>query len=131
MIVDTSAWVEFLRGTGSPTHQRLRRAIEADDPLATPAPVLMELLAGCRTEPDASNIQRMLARYEILDVEGLADFEDAAWIQRRCRRNGDTVRSMVDCLIAAMALREGRPLLTTDRDFEGIARCVGLEVVRD
>jgi predicted nucleic acid-binding protein len=93
--------------------------------------VLMELLAGCRTEPDASNIQRMLARYEILDVEGLVDFEDAAWIQRRCRRNGDTVRSMVDCLIAAMALREGRPLLTTDRDFEVIARCVGLEVVRD
>ena len=71
----------------------------------------------------------MLSRYEILEVEGLADFEDAAYIQRACRREGETERSMVDCLIAAVALREGRPLLTTDRDFSVIARHFDLELV--
>ena len=129
MIVDTSAWVEFLRGTGSPTHLRLRAAIEKDEAIATPAPVLMELLAGCRTEEHAARLQRMVARYEVLAVEGLADFEDAAWIQRRCRAGGRTVRSMVDCLIAAVAIREGRPLLTADRDFEVIAEELPLELV--
>lgn len=128
MIVDTSAWVEYLRATGSPTHVALREAVASDASLASPSPVVMELLAGCRTEEAAARLQRMLARFEILDVEGLADFEDAAYIQRTCRRGGDTVRSMVDCLIAAIALREGRPLLTTDRDFEVIARHVDLEL---
>ena len=129
MIVDTSAWVEYLRGTGGPVHLRLRHAVESGAPLATPAPVLMELLAGCVTEESATAIQRLLARFELLPVEGLADFEDAAFIQRLCRRGGETARSMIDCLIAAMALREGRPLLARDRDFAAIARCVDLELV--
>lgn len=129
MIVDTSAWVEYLRGTGSPAHLRLRHAVESGAPLATPAPVLMELLAGCVTEESATAIQRLLARFELLPVEGLADFEDAALIQRLCRRGGETVRSMIDCLIAAVALREGRPLLARDRDFAVIARWVDLELV--
>jgi hypothetical protein len=62
-------------------------------------------------------------------VEGLADFEDAALIRRLCRRGGETVRSMIDCLIAAVALREGRPLLARDRDFAVIAQWVDLELV--
>lgn len=130
MIVDTSAWVEYLRATGSPTHHSLRDSVLSDAPIASPAPVVMELLAGCRTEAAAGKLQRMLARFEILDVEGVADFEDAAYIQRLCRREGDTVRSMMDCLIAAIALREDRPVLTTDRDFSVIARHVGLRLLK-
>jgi predicted nucleic acid-binding protein len=129
VIIDTSAWVEYLRATQSPSHRALRSAVESDAPLATPAPVVMELLAGCATERAALDIQHLLARFEILEVEGLADFEDAALIQRTCRRNGETVRSMIDCLIAAIALRERRPLLAVDRDFEVIARHVGLHLV--
>lgn len=129
MIVDTSAWVEYLRATGSAPHRTLRARIESGDALATPAPVVMELLAGCRSEEAAERLRRLLARFEILEVEGLADFEDAALIQRTCRRSGETVRSMMDCLIAAMALRERRPLLAIDRDFERIARYAPLALV--
>ncbi|HSW30394.1 MAG TPA: PIN domain nuclease [Longimicrobiales bacterium] len=128
MIVDTSAWVEYLRRTESPEDRALERAIRHGDSLATPAPVLMELLAGCSDDQAASRIQRLLARFEILEVEGLADFEDAAWIQRFCRGKGETVRSMIDCLVAAMALREGRPLLARDRDYEVIARHTALRL---
>ncbi len=129
MIVDTSAWVEYLRATQSPTHHTLRSAVVSDAPIATPAPVLMELLAGCATERAALDIQQLLARFEILEVEGLTDFEDAALIQRTCRRKGETVRSMIDCLIAAITLREQRPILAVDRDFEVISRHVGLLLV--
>jgi predicted nucleic acid-binding protein len=129
VIVDTSAWVEYLRATESAAHRLLREAVSSDAPIATPSPVVMELLAGCRTEEAVGRLQRMLARFEIVDVEGLADFEDAACIQRTCRRGGESVRSMIDCLIAAVALREARPLLTTDRDFDVIARHVGLRLV--
>ena len=129
MIIDTSAWVEYLRATQSPTHHTVRSALVSDAPIATPAPVLMELLAGYPTERAALDIQQLLARFEILEVEGLADFEDAALIQRTCRRNGETIRSMMDCLIAAITLREQRPLLAVDRDFEVIAKYVGLHLV--
>lgn len=129
MIVDTSAWVEYLCRTESPCDLALERAIRQGDRLATPAPVVMELLAGCATDDQADRIRRLLARFEILEVEGLADFEDAALIQRVCRSAGETVRSMVDCLVAAMAVREGRPLLARDRDYVVIARHVGLGLV--
>lgn len=129
MIVDTSAWVEYLSATGSAVHLTLRASIESGEPLSTPAPVVMELLAGCRSEDAAQDLRRLVARFEIIEVEGIADFEDAALIQRVCRRGGETVRSMMDCLIAAIALRERRPLLGIDRDFELIARHVGLELV--
>ncbi|MHB1194552.1 MAG: type II toxin-antitoxin system VapC family toxin [Longimicrobiales bacterium] len=128
MIVDTSAWVEYLRRTESPEDRALERAIRQGDALATPAPVVMELLAGCSNDEAAARIQRLLARFEILEVEGLADFEDAARIQRICRGKGETVRSMIDCLVAAMALREGRPLLARDRDYDAIARHTALRL---
>jgi predicted nucleic acid-binding protein len=89
----------------------------------------MELLAGCESEEAANRVRRLLARFEILEVEGVLDFEDAALIQRTCRRQGETIRSMIDSLIAAIAIREDRPLLTTDRDFQVIARHVGLSIV--
>jgi predicted nucleic acid-binding protein len=130
VIVDTSAWVEYLRNTGSPTHLTLRKRVESGGSLGTPSPVVMELLAGCTTEDAAARLRRLLGSFEIIDVEGLADFEDAALIQRICRRNGERVRSMMDCLIAVIALRTGRSLLARDRDFELIARHVGLELVR-
>ena len=129
MIIDTSAWIEYLRATQSPTHHTLRSAVASDAPIATPAPVLMELLAGCATEEASADLQQLLARFEILEVEGLADFEDAALIQRTCRRKGETIPSMMDCLIAAITLREQRPLLALDRDFEVISRHVGLPLV--
>ena len=97
--------------------------------MATLAPVVMELLAGCPTEAEATQLRRFLGCFEILDVEGLADFEDAALVGWICRSGGYTVRSVIDCLITAMALRRERPVLARDRDFEGIAQYVHLQLI--
>ena len=129
MIVDTSAWIEYLRATGSTTNLKVRDGIESGASLRTTDPVVMELLAGAPTETAALDLKRFLYRFQNVPVESLADFEDAALIQRTCRRAGGTVRSAVDCLIAAVAIREGLPVLASDRDFEVIARHVGLELV--
>ena len=56
------------------------------------------------------------------------DFEDAAAIYRACRRGGETVRKLIDCLIAAIAIREGVPLLHSDNDFVVIARRAPLQL---
>ncbi len=129
MIVDTSAWVEYLRRTESPTHLALRAEVEAGRPIATPAAAVMELLAGSRTEPEALKLSQLLSRFEVLVPDSAGDFQHAAFIHRTCRRAGYTIRSIVDCLVAAAAIQVQRPLLARNRDFEVIARHTGLELV--
>jgi predicted nucleic acid-binding protein len=67
-----------------------------------------------------------MLRFDLLGVEPAADFEAAARIYRRCRRAGVTPRGLVDCLIAAVALREHATLLAADADLHRVARVVGL-----
>jgi predicted nucleic acid-binding protein len=121
ILVDTSAWVEYLRSTGSAVHLELRRLIARDAPLATTDPVVMELLAGARDGAHVRTLRRLLLRFDHLPIEGLGDYEGAAAIYRWCRDKGDTVRSLIDCLIATVAIREGAPVLEQDRDFKVIA----------
>jgi predicted nucleic acid-binding protein len=127
-LVDTSAWVEYLRGTGSDTHLLLRSLIRAEHPLHTTEVVLMEVLAGGRDEAHVHQLRRLLLRCEFLSVDGLADFEVAASLYRRCRRAGETVRVLADCLIAAVAIRSEIELLHADKDLEALARHTNLKI---
>ena len=129
MIVDTSAWVEYTRRTESSYDLFMDAAIRADEPIATPAPVVTELLAGSRSEAEAVKLFQLLRRFEILEPESLGLYLKAARIYRICRRAGFTIRSMIDCLVAAAALDRSRPLLARNRDFAIIARHTGLELV--
>ena len=45
------------------------------------------------------------------------DHEYAAGLYRATRRSGSPVRSMIDCLVAAVAVRVDAPVLAQDRDF--------------
>jgi predicted nucleic acid-binding protein len=128
-LADTSAWVEYLRATRSPAHLRLRRLIaDEDDALATTEVVVMELLAGASNDDELTRLGRLLGRFELLPVQGLADYEAAAGLYRHCRRAGETVRKLTDCLIAVVAMRAGAALLHRDQDFEAIARHAPLRV---
>ena len=128
ILADTSAWIEFLRATGSPAHQRMRKLIEEGAALATTGPVLMEVLAGARDRQHLIDLERLLAGCEMLNVRQPDDFETAAAIHRAARAEGRTIARGLDCLIAAVAIREGVPLLHQDSDFETIAAVTGLEV---
>jgi predicted nucleic acid-binding protein len=128
ILADTSAWVEYLRATGSPAHLRLRQLIADEDELVTTEVVMMELLAGETTPDGVTRLRRLLGRFEVLPIEGLADYEAAADLYRRCRAGGETVRKLTDCLIAAVVLRHGAALLHRDHDFEVIARYAPLRV---
>lgn len=127
-LVDTSAWVEYLRATGSTTHRAVRRILDRDEPAHTTDVVVMEVLAGARDDEHLDRLRRLLARCEHVPVEGLDDFEAAAELYRLCRSAGETVRALTDCLIAVVALRASLPVLHADRDFDVLARHTGLRV---
>ncbi len=129
LLADSSAWVEYLRKTGSPTHLRLRAAFAGKGvEVATTNVVVMEVLAGARDDAERDELRQMLYGCSFLMVNGPADYEQAAEIHRACRRGGETVRRLTDCLIAAVAIRNEAELLQCDADYETIARHTALRL---
>jgi len=129
VLVDTSVWIEFLRATGSSADRWLSDAVRADRELAWTEPVLFELLVGATSERHAAALKASVVRGPAVLVAGLADFEAAASLARQARAVGRPIRSTVDCLIAAVAIRTGMAVATVDRDFHAIAEVAPLELV--
>ena len=128
ILADTSAWVEYDRATGSDVDRRLTALIEADGPVCVTEPIVMELLAGARTDQREDDLRRLLRRFRLLPVDAAADFDAAARVYRRCRRTGVTPRGLLDCLIATVAWRHGALLLTSDADLVRVARVAGIDL---
>lgn len=120
ILADTSAWIEYLRGTGSATHVELRRLVEETD-VAITEPVVMEVLFGARSERHLTQLRSLLSRASLVRCE-TNDYREAAFLYRLCRANGETIRSPIDCLIAAVAVRAQVPVLHHDKDFDALAR---------
>lgn len=123
ILVDSSAWIEFLRDTGSPTCLRVDELLAAD--IAVCEPVRMEILSGARDDRHLSDLRRLLGRATLLSTES-ADYEEAAALYRNCRRQGETPRKLIDCLIAAIAIASSVAVLHSDLDFDVLARHTGL-----
>jgi hypothetical protein len=128
ILPDSSAWIEELRSTGSPLHRAMRQLLEADAEIAVTEPVIMELLAGARSKRELAAPRRRLLAFTMLRVQDLVTYERASAVWRACRRAGEPVRNTLDCLIAAVAIREGASVLHADRDFDVIARHTELQV---
>ncbi|RMH44110.1 MAG: PIN domain nuclease [Deltaproteobacteria bacterium] len=125
ILIDTSAWIEFLRDTGSPVCERVDALLAGR--IATCDPIRMEVLAGARDDAHLQSLRRLLARATVLATNS-GDYEAAAALFRTCRRNGETVRKLIDCLIAAVAIRERTAVLHADADFDLLARHTPLRV---
>jgi predicted nucleic acid-binding protein len=127
LLADTSAWIDYLKGTGSPVAQRLRRAIASNEVVVVD-PILLEVMAGARHDTVART-QRLLEAQHLEAVAPRLDWLDAAAIYRQLRWQGVTVRSQIDALIAAVAIRLDLPVLHHDRDYGQIAHCTALQLV--
>ena len=124
-IIDTSAWIEYLRGTGSRTNLEVRELIGYDAQICDP--VRMELLAGARDEQRVAQLEKFLASTTVIKTESI-DYDNAAAIYRACRKLGLTIRTQIDCLIAAIAIRTDTDLLHNDSDFDAIAQVTKLKI---
>ena len=87
ILADTSAWVEYDRATGSRVDQRLEELISCGGPLAVTEPVVMEVVAGCRTDEREKDMRRLLTRFTLLRFDAVADFDPAARFYRQCRKS--------------------------------------------
>lgn len=124
VLVDTSVWIEVLRKT-----KPLDLQAHADlDDVVTCLPVVQEVLHGIDREEHFRVAREAMWAFPIVESPLTQDtIEEAIGLYRRARRAGITVRSSVDCLIAACALRHDLTVLHVDRDFTQLARISHLE----
>ncbi len=127
VLIETSAWIEFLRDTGSSVCLRVDELLSEN--MAICEPVRMEILAGARDDKHLNDLRRLLAGATLLATEPI-DYEEAASLFRVCRRGGETVRKLIDCLIATIAIRADVPILHNDSDFEILGRHTALSISR-
>ncbi len=122
MMADSSAWIDFLRATGSHANRRLRDALARRETVWIPDVVYQEVLQGAASPAQFMQLQSLLdAASPWVAEDGQETARHAALLYARCRWRGITIRSANDCLIAACAIEAGEPLLHADRDFERIA----------
>lgn len=125
-LVDTSAWIEVFRKGG----RDIREFVEPDAML-TCLPVMQEVLQGFRDERAYRTARDAMLSLPMLESPlSEAVFLEAAGLYRATRRAGLTVRSSVDCLIAACAIRHDVVVLHKDRDYDVLARVSSLRVER-
>lgn len=131
ILVDSSAWVEYDRATGSPVDVTLARLIGEGGAVAVTEPVVMEVCAGARSPGRERELRRPMDRFPLLTFDAAADLGAAVSIYRTCRRRGVTPRGPIDCLIAAVALRHDAECLAWDRDLARLSGVVGLRLHPD
>jgi predicted nucleic acid-binding protein len=124
-LIDTSAWVEYLRDSDSATCNEVERLLNFEPALCDA--IRMELLAGARDEKHVTQLEKLLARATVIRTESI-DYDNAASIYRACRRLGLTIRTHIDCLIAAIAIRTNTSLLHNDTDFDAIAQVTKIKI---
>lgn len=123
-LVDSSAWIEYFRKTGGETDHFICSLVQSGADLATTEPVMAELLCGAKSEKELFKLEQLIDGLKLLTVDSRTDYFELARLFRSARAQGITVRKPFDCLIAAVALRNGAVLVHHDRDFDHLAEVV-------
>jgi predicted nucleic acid-binding protein len=127
ILIDTSAWIEYFRATGSAAAGEVRRLLSDEaNQVAICEPVAMEILSGVSDDNTHAKLERLVNGLASLSVDSSTDFRTAAQIYRAARRGGRSIRSINDCLIAAVAIRHDARIIHQDNDFEVIAAMTSL-----
>lgn len=128
-MIDSSAWIDFLRGAKGGQRERVRQLISSSDDVTTD-PVILEVVGGGRSSAEVETLVGLLGHAEYVAQVPHADVFEAVELYQTCRAAGETIRALNDCLIAAIALRADLPVLHNDRDFDVLARHTGLKAIR-
>ena len=127
IVVDTSVWIDHLRGAAGAGVQRLRSLVERQQEILVGDLILCEVLQGCRSEADAGGVETALREFEIVSFCVPDVAVKAAANYCLLRRRGVTIRTTIDMIIGTFCIERGYALLHSDRDFEPMERFLGLQ----
>jgi predicted nucleic acid-binding protein len=128
VLADSSAWISYFRTSSrNPAADKLEKLIQLESDVWLCGPVLSEVLRGVRDDAQHRKIAAILDSFDYAEADK-GTYRYAAEIYRGCRAKGFTIRSTVDCIIAAIALQHDLEVLHDDRDFDAIARFLPLRI---
>ncbi len=130
ILVDTSVWIDFLRGNDSPERRKLHELIETEQEISIAGIILAETLQGITLSSQSSRTRDYLLEFTIYEPQGVATYIAAAQLYKECRQRGKTLRSTIDCIIAAICLENDLTILHKDRDYDIIGEYSGLKILR-
>ena len=128
ILVDSSVWIDYFKGTITPQTDKLDKML-GHAPLAIGDLILTEVLQGFANERDFNEARKMLTSLTVVHVGGQKIAIQAAKNFRALRVLGVTVRKTIDTVIATWCIASGYDLLHSDRDFDPFAKHLGLRVV--
>jgi predicted nucleic acid-binding protein len=128
VIIDTTVWIDYLRGTENPETRWLDRQLQRQR-LGLTDLILCEVLQGIRDQNAFARVQADLLRFQIFPTGGTTLAVAAAQNYRDLRLRGHTVRKTIDCVIATFCLQAKHELLHRDHDFDPFEEVLGLQVV--
>jgi predicted nucleic acid-binding protein len=128
VIIDTTVWIDYLRGAQNPETQWLDRELQRQR-LGLNDLILCEVLQGIPDRAAFSRVRDDLLRFQVFQTGGTDLAIAAAHNYRDLRQHGYTVRKTIDCLIATFCLQAGHALLHRDHDFDPFEKLLGMQVV--
>jgi predicted nucleic acid-binding protein len=128
IIVDTTVWIDYLRGTASAETLWLDRILERRR-LALTDLILCEVLQGIREPAEFARVREHLLRFKVFPSGGIELAIAAAQNYRTLRQSGYTVSKTIDCWIATFCLEGSHQLLHRDHDFDAFEKVLGLQVI--
>jgi predicted nucleic acid-binding protein len=126
VLVDTSVWIDFLRGSASEQADALERLMLDRADICICGVIVTEILQGIRVAAQFRKINELLDAAVFLPMTR-DTYIDAAKLYRKLRKKGFTVRKPIDCMIAAVALEHDVPLLHKDKDFQPLEKHCALK----
>ncbi|RYX80014.1 PIN domain nuclease [bacterium] len=125
ILVDSSVWIDFFRGTITPQTERLD-AVLGSEPLVVGDLILAEVLQGFGSDRDFNQARKLLMALDVIDLGGQDIAIQAARNFRTLRAKGVTIRKTIDTLIATRCIESDYSLLFSDRDFDPFVEHLGL-----
>jgi predicted nucleic acid-binding protein len=123
ILVDTSVLIGYLKNLKGAHYEKLDYIIDNDIPYGICHYIYQELLQGSANEKEYRILKEYLDSLPFFDLlHGRESFENSALMYINCRKNGITVRSTVDLLIAQIAIENNLYLLHNDNDFTNMSK---------
>ena len=126
ILVDSSVWIDFFKGSNTDPVQILERLLQEEEDLSLADYILTEVLQGFKKDTDFERARKYFLLFPIYSLSSPDSYIQAARIYRLCRQRGITIRNPADCLIAQTALENDLVLLHDDSDFDRLAEVIPL-----
>lgn len=125
ILVDSSVWIDYFRGTQTRQTEKLDGLLSRE-PIAIGDLILTEVLQGFGSERDFNEAKRLLTSLLVVELGGRDIAIQAARNFRILRAQGVTIRKTIDTVIATRCIESGFTLLHSDRDFDPFVQHLGL-----